>query len=57
MTEVRVLGTNDSNRTYTATRLQPLSTYSFTIAAVNSGGQKGPNAIVNVTTSAPESKN
>ena len=51
-----VLGTDDSNRTYTANRLQPLSEYIFTIAAVNSGGQRGPNTTVTATTSAPESK-
>ena len=54
---VRVSGTNDSNRMYTATRLQPLSRYTFTIAAVNSDGQKGLNAAVTVImTSAPESR-
>ena len=54
--EVEVLGTDDSNRTYTANRLKPLSEYTFTIAAVNSGGQIGPNTVINATTSAPESK-
>ena len=51
-----VLGTDDSNRTYTANRLQPLSEYTFNIAAVNSGGQRGPNTTVIATTSVPESK-
>ena len=50
-------GTNDSNRTYTATRLQPLSRYTIIIAAVNSAGHRGPNTTISVTTSAPESKN
>ena len=54
--EVRVPGTDDSNRMHTATRLQPLSVYTFIIEAVNSGGQRGPNTTVTVTTSAPESK-
>ena len=56
MTEVRVLGTNDSDRVFIATRLQPLSEYTFTIAAVNGGGQRGPNTTVTTMTSAPESK-
>ena len=58
MTEVRVLplGTNDSDRVFTATRLQPLSEYTFTIAAVNSGGQRGANTTVTTMTSVPESK-
>ena len=54
--EMNVLGTDDINRMYTANRLKPLSEYTFTIAAVNSGGQRGPNTIVTATTSAPESK-
>ena len=56
ITEVRVSGIDDSNRMYTATRLQPLSGYTFIIAAVNSGGQRGPNTTITVITSAPESK-
>ena len=48
--------TNDSNRMYTAIRLQPLSRYTFTIAAVNSDGQTGPDTTVTVTTTAPESE-
>lgn len=52
---VSVSGINDSDRTYTATRLQPLSMYTFTIAAVNVAGQRGPNTAVTVITSAPES--
>ena len=51
----RVQGTNDSNRMYTATKLQPLSRYTFTIAAVNSDGQTGPNTTIDATTTAPES--
>ena len=54
--EEEILGTDDINRMYTANRLKPLSEYTFTIAAVNSGGQRGPNTIVTATTSAPESK-
>ncbi len=54
--QVEVPGTDDSDRMYTAVRLQPLSEYKFTIAAVNSGGQRGPNTTITVTTSAPESK-
>ena len=54
--EEEVLGTDDSNRTYTANRLHPLSEYTFTIAAVNSEGQRGPNSTVTATTSVPESK-
>ncbi len=56
--EVEVSETDESNGMYTIVlvRLQLLSTYTFTIAAVNSGGQRGPNATVTVTTSAPESK-
>ena len=50
------LGTNDSNRMYTATSLQPLSRYTFTIAAVNSDGQTGPDRTVTVSTTAPESE-
>ena len=53
---MRVPGTDDSNRMYTATRLHPLSEYIFIIEAVNSEGQRGPNTAVTVTTSAPESK-
>ena len=53
---VRVSGTNDSNRMYTATTLQPLSRYTFTIAAVNSAEQRGPTTTVTAMTSAPESK-
>ena len=55
-TVIQVSGTNDSNRMYTATRLQPLSTYTLTIAAVNSDGQTGPNVTVTVNTAAPESE-
>ena len=55
-TVVRVLGTNDSSRMYTATRLQPMSNYMLTVAAVNSDGQIGPNTTINVTTTAPESE-
>ena len=55
-TVIQVSGTNDSNRMYTATRLQPMSTYTLTIAAVNSDGQTGPNATVTVNTAAPESE-
>jgi hypothetical protein len=54
--EVEVSGTDDSDRMFIEARLQPLSEYKFTIAAVNSGGQRGPNATITVTTSAPESK-
>ena len=54
--EEEILGTDNSNRTYTANRLKPLSEYIFTIAAVNSGGQRGPNTTVTATTSVPESK-
>ena len=54
--EVKVLGTDDSNRTYTANRLQPLSEYIFTIAAVNSGGQRGPSTAFTAITSVPESE-
>ena len=53
---VKVSGTNDSDRMYTATRLQPLSRYIFTIAAVNSGGQSGPTTTFITMTAAPESK-
>ena len=53
---VKVSGTNDSDRIYTATRLQPLSRYIFTIAAVNSAGQRGPTTTLITVTSAPESK-
>ena len=45
-----------TNRTHTVTRLQPLFAYTFTIAAVNSRRQRGPNTTVTVTTSVPESK-
>ncbi len=56
--EVEVSETDESNGMYTAVlvRLQPLSEYTFTTAAVNSGGQRGPNTTITVTTSAPESK-
>jgi hypothetical protein len=54
--QVEVSGTDDSDRMYTAVRLQPLSEYTFTIAAINSGGQRGPNVPLTVTTSVPESK-
>ena len=56
VTEVSVMGTNDSNRMYMATRLQPLSRYTFTIAAVNRDREAGPNTTVTVTTAAPESE-
>ena len=55
-TIVRVSGTNDSSRMYTATRLQPMSRYTFTIVAVNSDGQTGSDTMVTVTTTAPESE-
>ena len=55
VTEMRVSGTSDKSRKYTATRLQPLSRYTFTIAAVNSDEQMGPNATIIAMTSAPES--
>jgi hypothetical protein len=56
--EMEVLETDENDGVYTAVlvRLQPLSEYTFTIAAVNSGRQKGPNTTITVTTSAPESK-
>ena len=53
--EVKVLGTSDENRMHTATRLHPLSRYTFTIAAVNSNEEMGPNVTVMAMTSAPES--
>ena len=56
MTEVRVLGTNDSDRVFTATRLQPPSEYTFIIAAVNCAGERGPNTTITAMTSVPESK-
>ena len=56
VTEMRVSGTSESNRVYTATRLQPQSRYTFIIAAVNSDRQRGPNTTVTVRTSAPESR-
>lgn len=56
--EESVLRTSDNNQMYTATvtRLQPLSRYAFTVAAVNADGEIGPNTTVTVTTTAPESK-
>ena len=55
VTEVSVPGTSDSDRMYTANRLQLLSAYTFTIAAVNRAGQRGPNTTISAMTSAPES--
>lgn len=55
VTEERVRGTSDEDRMFTATRLQFQSTYTFTIAAVNSAGQRGPNTTIIAMTSAPES--
>ena len=55
VTEERVLGTSDEDRIFTANRLQLQSTYTFTIAAVNSAGQRGPNTTITAMTSAPES--
>ena len=55
VTEERVQGTSDEDRMYTANRLQLQSAYTFTIAAVNSAGERGPNTTVIAMTSAPES--
>ena len=55
VTEVSVRGTSGEDRMYTANRLQLLSTYTFTIAAVNRAGDRGPNTTITAMTSAPES--
>ena len=55
VTKERVQGTSDEDRMYTANRLQLQSVYTFTIAAVNSAGERGPNTTVIAMTSAPES--
>ena len=55
VTEEHVRGTSDEDRMFTANRLQLQSTYTFTIAAVNSAGQRGPNTTITAMTSAPES--
>ena len=54
-TQMTITGTDENNRMYTATRLHPMSIYTFTITAVNSGGEMGPNTTISTTTAAPES--
>ena len=54
--EVNVLGVGDSDRMYTVTRLHPASSYTLTIAAVNTNDQRGPNISINASTAPPESK-
>ena len=54
--EVSVPRADDSERMYTVTRLQPQSSYTLAIAAVNNYNQRGPNNSITVTTSEPESK-
>ena len=53
--EVTVAGVSDQERMYTLTRLQPQSGYTVAVAAVNNGGQRGPNTSIALTTSEPES--
>ena len=53
--EVTVAGVSDQERMYTLTRLQPQSGYTVAVAAVNNGGQRGPNISITLTTSEPES--
>ena len=53
--EVNVAGVSDQERMYTLPRLQPKSGYTVAVAAVNSGGQRGPNTSITLTTSEPES--
>ena len=56
VTEEHIIrGTSDEDRMFTANRLQLQSAYTFTIAAVNSAGQRGPNTTITAMTSAPES--
>ena len=54
--EVNVLGVGDTDRMYNITRLQPLSVYTVSIAAVNTNGERGPNTSIAATTNTPESK-
>ena len=54
--EVNVPGVSDSDRMYTVARLHPDSLHTFTIAAVNTNGQRGPDISINVTTDTAESK-
>lgn len=54
--EVVVMGTNDSDRIYTATRLHPQTRYNFEVAAVNNYRQRGPTQNLTVITSIPEGK-
>ena len=50
------VGVGDRNLTSTVVRLQPRSTYTVSIAAVNTNREEGPYTAITVTTSAPESK-
>ena len=54
--EKNVLGVGDIDRMYNITRLQPLSVYTVSIAAVNTNGERGPNTSITVSTDSPESK-
>ena len=55
--DVSVSGTGQSDRTYTATRLAPNTSYSIQVAAVNSTGEIGPfSTTVTEKTLPPESK-
>ena len=54
---VSVSGTGQSERTYTATRLVPSTSYSIQVAAVTSTGATGPfSSTVTETTSPPRSE-
>ena len=54
---VSVSGTDQSERTYTATPLAPNTSYSIQVAAVTSTGATGPfSTTVNETTSPPRSE-
>ena len=54
--EESISGVGDEDRQYTISRLQPRSSYTINIAAVNGNGQRGPDRSITVNTAFPESE-